>query len=103
MARGVGSLSYEKPEPARRWVIDPETLGLKPEDGSTFGSFTAQELRAQTWPDCPVCGERVDPNALDVRQAHDRFPVYLLGMWECPNDCDPRPVLRPLGKIPSSA
>ena len=77
-----------------RWRINPETLGLEPIEGKHPGTFTAQAFRAQEWPDCPVCGARIIVDDVDVRTAADRFPVFMMGAWRCPNDCDPRPVLR---------
>jgi hypothetical protein len=82
----------ETPEP-RRWKINPKTYGLDPEDGGPTGTFNGQEWRAQIWPDCPVCGERIEVDRINVQGVGDRFPVFLMGMWQCPNDCDPRQVL----------
>lgn len=83
---------------ARRWRINPETLGLDPVDGEHPGTFTGQDTRAQEWPPCPVCDTMIDVDFVDVRGQADQFPVFMMGRWKCPNDCDPRPVLR--GEVP---
>jgi hypothetical protein len=79
-----------------RWIIDPATLGLKPEDGSEHpGPFTAQDWAKQIWPDCPVCGCTINVARVDATSSwSDPAPVFLMGRWECPNHCDPRPALR---------
>jgi hypothetical protein len=78
---------------SRRWRLNRDGQ-VEPEDGQPFGTFTAQEWRAQQWPTCPVCGAQGEPQQVDVSQIQDPFPVFLIGGWECPNRCDPRPVLR---------
>lgn len=78
---------------ARQWRINPETHCLEPADGGAAGALTGQQWAAQQWPDCPVCGQQVQPQQLNVQQAGDRFPVFMVGAWRCPNDCDPREAL----------
>lgn len=77
----------------RRWKLTPDGY-VVPEDDGPVGTFNGQEWRAQEWPPCPVCGADAEPERVDVSEYRDRFPVFTLGAWECPNDCDPRPVLR---------
>lgn len=78
----------------RRWRLTPDGQ-VEPEDGGPVGLFTAQEWRAQQWPPCPVCGStNAEPQRVDASQITDRFPKFVVGAWECPNDCDPRPALR---------
>jgi hypothetical protein len=78
----------------RRWRLNSDGQ-VEPEDGSPVGSFNGQEWRAQEWPSCPVCGSTdAEPERIEVRHLGDQFPVFVIGAWECPNDCDPRPVLR---------
>lgn len=77
----------------RRWKLDHGGQ-VVPEDGGPAGTFTAQEWRAQQWPPCPVCGADVEPQRVDIRTYSDKVAVFALGPWECPNDCDPRHVLR---------
>jgi hypothetical protein len=70
----------------QRWTINPETFGL---DGPT-GQFSAQEFDAIERPPCPVCGTTIDVDRINIQGAVDRFPVFLIGSWRCPNQCDPR-------------
>lgn len=70
----------------QRWTINPETFGL---DGPT-GPLSAQEFRAIERPPCPVCGTTIEVDRVNVQMATDRFPVFLIGRWQCPNECDPR-------------
>lgn len=79
---------------SNRWRINPETFMLDREDGVVITSFTAQDWRAQQWPDCPVCGAPIDVAQVNIQGSGDPFPVYAMGAWQCPNHCDPRPVLR---------
>lgn len=81
------------PSAQRSWRINPQTLGFDPEQGEHPGTFTAQEWREQQWPRCPVCDTTVDVAQVDVQTSGDHFPVYLMGRWQCPNNCDPRGVL----------
>lgn len=78
----------------RRWKLDRHGQ-VVPEDDGPVGTFTAQEWRAQQWPPCPVCGADAEPDRVDIRSHAERFPVFVMGAWECPNDCDPRPMVRP--------
>ncbi|HEY9414744.1 MAG TPA: hypothetical protein VIQ30_08310 [Pseudonocardia sp.] len=78
----------------REWRLTPDGV-VEPEDGGPAGPFTAQEWREQQWPPCPVCGStNAEPERVDVQGLQDRFPKFVVGAWECPNDCDPRPALR---------
>lgn len=71
------------------WFIDAETLQLVgPEPGRTY---SGEEFAAQEWPPCPVCGTTVMPQPFDVSGLADRLPVYTVGRWACPNECDPPP------------
>ncbi|MFD0856804.1 hypothetical protein ACFQ07_31520 [Actinomadura adrarensis] len=82
---------------SRRWRLDKHGQ-VEPVDGLPVGTFTGQEWRAQQWPACPVCGSAdAEPERIDVSEHKDRFPQFLIGAWECPNDCDPRPILRVRG------
>lgn len=74
----------------RQWALDPKTFQVVPEDGEPVGMLTAQEWRAQQWPTCPICGEVGEPDRQDAREFGDRFAKFMIGAWECPNDCDPR-------------
>jgi hypothetical protein len=78
-----------------RWRINPETLALEPEDEQVGHIFTAQDWQAQEWPPCPVCGTTINVAQVDVQTSQDPVPTYIMGRWQCPNNCDPRPVLRP--------
>lgn len=78
----------------RRWQINPETLGLEPEEGADPGTFNAQDLAAQQWPPCPVCGVTIKVDAINVQTSGDHWEIYALGRWQCRNGCDPRPVLQ---------
>jgi hypothetical protein len=72
-------------------TIDPATLSLLPKfrDG-----LTTAEFAALVPPECPVCGEQVTVQRIDVtpdaewHAQHGR--LYIVGMWECPHHCDPR-------------
>lgn len=77
-----------------QWRINPDTCQLEVQNGKAPATFRGQDLRAQDWPPCPVCGTAVDVNAIDVRKFADRFAVFVLGSWECPNDCDPQPATK---------
>ena len=88
---------------SRRWMINPATLDLEPTDGSHPGTFTGQDIRVQQWPPCPVCGVTIDVDFVDVHTTGDRFPVLVMGGWQCPNDCDPRPILRARAEIGGTA
>ncbi|MBX6387043.1 MAG: hypothetical protein IRZ07_29375 [Microbispora sp.] len=77
-----------------RWRINPETLTLDPVDGEHPKTFTAQECRVQQWPPCPVCDSTIEVDFVDVRTSQDPAPVYVMGTWRRPNDCDPHPVLQ---------
>jgi hypothetical protein len=77
-----------------RWRLSPVTFQPEPVDGKHPGTFTGQEWRAQEWPICPVCGEQGEPDRVDVREMADQFPVFVMGAWQCVNDCDPREALR---------
>lgn len=81
-----------------KWLINPETLVLEPEEGHEHPSrFTAEELRAQEWPPCPVCGTPIIVSEVDAQTSLDPRPMYILGRWQCRNRCDPRPVLKTMG------
>lgn len=84
---------------SRRWRINPRTCDLEPVEGSHPGRFTGQDIRAQEWPPCPVCGAVIDVDFVNVQGAADRFPVFLMGAWTCPNDCDPRAILRARAEV----
>jgi hypothetical protein len=79
----------------RRWKIEPNTLHVVPVDGGPVGRFTGQDWQAQQWPACPVCQTTIAVGQVDVTESGDYYPMYAMGAWRCPNDCDPRPVLRP--------
>ena len=39
---------------------------------------------------CPVCGDTMDVDWIDVRSFGESTPSYLPGRTKCPNHCDPR-------------
>lgn len=86
-------MNDEKPIKSREWRLN-EHGQVEPADGAPVGAFTGQEWAAQEWPTCPVCGAPGEPQRLDVGGFGDRFPRFVVGVWECLNDCDPRPALR---------
>ena len=62
-------------------VFPPEVYG---------GSFTAEEFAALPRPACPVCGEPVRVEAVDVTMSRD-LPQrrYRAGRWRCTPECTP--------------
>lgn len=72
-------------------TINPETLFL---DGAPDGLLTGGQFAELAPPACPVCGAAVEVDRLDAtpneeyEAAHGRG--YLVGMWHCPHDCNPR-------------
>lgn len=72
------------------WTIDPVSLTLN----GPKGRFNGQEFAAIERPPCPVCGEPIAVDQINVQDARDRFPVFMAGSWRCLNDCDPRPSQR---------
>jgi hypothetical protein len=71
---------------SKRWSINPETFRL---DGPG-GRMSAQEFAAVERPPCPVCGTTIHVERVNVQGRADRFPVFIRGPWQCPNECDPR-------------
>lgn len=84
--------------PPRRWKLTVGHDGmheLQPADGKPYGRFTGQEWNANIWPPCPICGEIIYVDGVNVQGLQDPYPVFLMGRWSCPNDCDPRgPMIR---------
>lgn len=101
--RGLVGIDMVDLTKRRRWRINPRTFDLEPIEGSRPGTFNGQDIRAQEWPPCPVCGATIDVDFVDVRGYADQFPVFVMGAWECPNDCDPRPVLRARAEVGGTA
>lgn len=83
----------------RRWRINPNSRDLEPVEGRHPGTFTGQDIRAQDFPPCPVCGDTIDVDFINVQGYADQFPKFLMGRWGCPNDCDPRPILRARAEV----
>lgn len=70
------------------WYIDPDSLQLA---GGPARILTGQEFREQIWPDCPVCGSSIEVDRVEVTSIQEPIPRrYIVGRWECPNECDPR-------------
>lgn len=82
------------PALSRRWRINPQSLNVEPVDGQPVGDFTAQEWDEQRWPDCPVCGARINVDRIDICTNTDPRHRYICGAWECPNACDIRAALQ---------
>lgn len=72
------------------WYIDPDTGHLT---GGPKSVLTGAEWREQVWPSCPVCGATIRVDRVEVTRfppPHGGVREYIVGMWECPNECDPR-------------
>lgn len=78
----------------RVWTIEPGTLDLKPETGDPRARMTEEEWADQVWPDCPVCETTIDVQAISAPDIGKVESFYVVGRWQCPNSCDPRPALQ---------
>lgn len=79
---------------ATPWHFDPDSRQLA---GGPSRTLTGAEWRGQVWPPCPVCGSTIDVERIDVTSKGEAWAVggvrrYIVGLWECPNECDPRRV-----------
>lgn len=74
------------------WHFNPDTWQLA---GGPVRPITGAEWREQQWPPCPVCGSEIDIERCDVTSKGDAWATggvryYIHGLWQCPNECDPR-------------
>lgn len=74
------------------WVLDPDTWQLA---GGPAQTLTGHEWREQVWPSCPACGSEIRVERIDVTTKGEAWAAggvrqYIVGLWECPNECDPR-------------
>lgn len=84
-------------EPYVQWVINND-LTLSPIDAEPQGSYSGHQWARQIWPTCPVCEVTINVQQLEVTTLYDASGPwierrYMMGYWECPNECDPRPAL----------